>query len=80
MVLQKTIYANFFTKFFDQVVHYDASHFGSKGQILDINSKTIKGGGNTLTEKPMMNMKEMDMKDVEIAKIGSARNYYFTLT
>ena len=73
LILQNTIYANFLLKFFHQVVQYDASHFGSGGQILEINSKGFKGSANQLTEKANININDLDVENVKIAKIGSAR-------
>ena len=74
LVLQNTIYANFLLKYFHQVVQYDASHFGAKGQIININSKGLKGSANQITEKANININDFDPKNIEIAKIGSARN------
>lgn len=58
------------------MVQYDASHFGDKGQILDINSKALKGSENQLTDKANLKIDDLDMKNVKINKIGSARNEF----
>lgn len=76
LVLQNTIYSNFFIKFFDKIVKYDTSHYGSNGKILDINLNKVKGDAYVLKEKTDLNVIDMDCKNVIIGKIGSARKLF----